>query len=67
MTVQKSIELIGSGDSIQGAIEEALDRARLSLEGMTSFEVVRISGTVDGPVYRVQLTVWFDLLERLHG
>ena len=28
VTVQKAIELIGSGDSIQDAVTEALDRAR---------------------------------------
>jgi flavin-binding protein dodecin len=42
--VQKAIDLIGTGDSIQDAVTEALDRARLSLEGITSFEVQRISG-----------------------
>ncbi|HEY0401037.1 MAG TPA: dodecin domain-containing protein [Blastococcus sp.] len=46
--VQKAIDLIGTGDSIQGAVTEALDRARLSLEGITSFEVQRISGVVGG-------------------
>ncbi len=69
MTVQKSIELIGEGASIQEAVDEALDRARLSAEGITGFDVVRISGVVDGPAtaYRVELKVWFTLLERLHG
>ena len=53
MGVQKAIDLIGTGDSIQDAVTEALDRARLSLEGITAFEV--------------QLRVWFTLLERMHG
>jgi flavin-binding protein dodecin len=67
--VQKAIDLIGTGDSIQDAVTEALDRARLSLEGITSFEVQRISGAVDGSAttYEVQLRVWFTLLERMHG
>ena len=67
--VQKAIDLIGTGDSIQDAVTEALDRARLSLEGITSFEVQRISGAVDGAAvaYEVQLRVWFTLLERMHG
>jgi flavin-binding protein dodecin len=67
--VQKAIDLIGTGDSIQDAVSEALDRARLSLEGITSFEVQRISGAVDGAAaaYEVQLRVWFTLLERMHG
>ena len=69
MTVQKSIELIGTGDSIQDAVVEALDRARLSVEGITSFEVTRVSGVVDGSAtaYQVELKVWFTLRERLHG
>ena len=69
MTVQKAIELIGTGDTIQDAVTEALDRARLSLDGITSFEVQRISGVLDGAgtAYQVELRVWFTLLERMHG
>ncbi|QJY48942.1 dodecin family protein [Pseudonocardia broussonetiae] len=69
MSVQKAVDLIGTGDTIQDAVTEALDRARLSLEGITSFEVQRVSGTVDGSAtaYRVELRVWFTLLERMHG
>jgi flavin-binding protein dodecin len=69
MTVQKAVELSGTGDSIQEAVTEALDRARMTLEGITGFEVVRISGTVEGAgaEYRVELRVWFDLRERMHG
>jgi len=67
--VQKAIDLIGTGDSIQDAVTEALDRARLSLEGIAAFEVQRISGAVDGSAttYEVQLRVRFTLLERMHG
>ena len=67
--MHKAIELRGTGDTIQDAVTEALDRARLSLEGITSFEVVRISGIVDGSgtAYEVELRVWFTLLERMHG
>ena len=69
MTVQKAIELIGTGDSIQDAVTEALDRARLTLEGVTGFDVQHISGSVEGSrtTYRVELRVWFTLLERMHG
>jgi flavin-binding protein dodecin len=69
MTVQKAVELIGTGDSVQDAVTEALDRARLTLEGITSFEVTRISGSLEGAVteYRVELRVWFVLRERMHG
>lgn len=69
MTVQKAIELVGTGDSIQDAVIEALDRARLTLEGVTGFDVQHISGIVEGAhtSYRVELRVWFTLLERMHG
>jgi flavin-binding protein dodecin len=41
----------------------------VSLEGITAFEVQRISGLVEGSAaaYRVELRVWFTLLERMHG
>ena len=69
MAVQKAVEVAGTGSTIQEAVVEALDRARLTLEGITSFEVQRISGeiTEDGTSYRVELRVWFTLLERMHG
>jgi flavin-binding protein dodecin len=67
--VKKAIDLLGTGETIQDAVTEALDRARLSLEGIDSFEVVRITGVVDGSAaaYEVQLRIWFTLLERMHG
>ena len=69
MGVKKAIDLLGTGETIQDAVTEALDRARLSLEGIDSFEVVRITGVVDGSAaaYEVQLRIWFTLLERMHG
>jgi flavin-binding protein dodecin len=69
VTVEKAVELIGTGDSMQDAVAEALDRARMSLEGITGFEVTRISGVVDGATteYRVEMRVWFVLRERMHG
>ena len=69
VTVQKAIDLTGSGETIQDAVAEALDRARESLEGITNFEVQRISGVVgeSSTTYQVELKVWFTLLERLHG
>ncbi len=67
--MEKAVELIGTGDSVQDAVAEALDRARMSLEGITGFEVTRISGVVDGATteYRVEMRVWFVLRERMHG
>ena len=69
VTVEKAVELIGTGDSVQDAIDEALDRARMTLEGISGFEVARISGAVSGAAveYRVELRVWFVLRERMHG
>jgi len=50
-------------------VSEALDRARLSVEGITSFEVQRIAGVVgeSSTTYQVEIKVWFTLLERMHG
>ena len=69
MTVQKAVELVGTGASIQDAISEALDRAQMTLDGVTSFEMVNVTGSLDGGSveYRVELRVWFTLLERMHG
>lgn len=69
MTVRKAVELIGEGPTIEESVQEALDRAGMTLEGITSFEIQRVTGTVDGGrfTYRVELRVWFTLLERLHG
>jgi cytochrome d ubiquinol oxidase subunit II len=51
------------------AVAAILARARVSLEGLSSFEVQRISGVLDGSgtAYQVELRVWFTLLERMHG
>jgi flavin-binding protein dodecin len=69
MAVHKAVDLIGEGTSVENAVQEALDRAGLSLEGITSFTVERITGRVDTArlVYRVELKVWFTLLERIHA
>ena len=54
---------------MEAAVEECLDRAELTLGGITAFEVRRISGNWEesGMLYRVEVTVWFTLLERMHG
>lgn len=68
MTVQKSINLTGSAPTIEAAVHEAIDRAIATLEGITRFEVAKISGdlTDTGPIFEVELIVWFTLLERMH-
>jgi flavin-binding protein dodecin len=47
---------------------EAIDRAYTTIEGITRFEVTKISGdlTDAGPVFDVEVTIWFTLLERMH-
>jgi flavin-binding protein dodecin len=69
VSVQKAIDLSGSGETIQDAVSEALDRARETLEGITKFEVKDITGIVAGPgtTYQVEIRVWFTVLERMHG
>ncbi|MGY4652817.1 dodecin domain-containing protein [Mycobacterium sp. URHB0021] len=68
MAVRKSINIAGSGPTIEASIHEAIDRAYTTLEGFTRFEVTKISGdfTDSGPVFDVELTIWFTLLERMH-
>jgi flavin-binding protein dodecin len=69
MAVQKAVDLIGTGNTVEDAIAEAVDRAGLTLEGISSFEVRKLTGSVDGAriTYRVRIRVWFTLLERMHG
>ena len=70
MPVRKAVDLVGEGPSVQEAIEEALDRAGATLEGITSFTVGQIAGRLDDSgrlVYEVELRIWFTLLERMHG
>jgi flavin-binding protein dodecin len=69
MAVQKAIDLTGTGPSVEEAVAEAVDRAALTLDGITRFEVVALSGTVEGArlTYEAHVRVWFALLERVHG
>ena len=69
MAVEKAIELVGTGPTIEEAIAEAVDRAGLTIRGITSFEVERVSGTVDSAQlsYRVRVSLWFTVLEPVHG
>ena len=68
MTVQKSLNLTGTAPTIEAAVNEAIDRASTTLEGITRFEVTKISGalTDTGPMFEGALIVWFTLLERMH-
>jgi flavin-binding protein dodecin len=68
MTVEKSIDLTATGPSIEEAIAEAVHRASLTLKGLTTFEVERIDGLIDGGeiTYRVLVRVTFQIKEQLH-
>lgn len=68
MGVEKSIDLVATGPSVDDAIAEAIHRASLTLKGITSFVVTRIEGRFDsGEVsYRVFLQLSFELKERMH-
>jgi flavin-binding protein dodecin len=68
MAVRKSINVAASGPTIEQSVREAVDRASATLEGITRFDVVKIGGepTDTGLRFDVEITVWFNLLERMH-
>jgi flavin-binding protein dodecin len=68
MAVQKSIDLSATGSSIEEAVNEAVHRASLTLKGLTTFEVERIEGIVEGSEvqYRVLVRVSFVVKEQIH-
>ena len=68
MSVEKSIDLTATGPTIEEAVAEAVHRASLTLRGLTSFEIERIEGIVDGGEisYRVLVRVSFVIKEQLH-
>jgi flavin-binding protein dodecin len=69
MTVRKAVDLTGSGSTVEEAISSAVDRAGMTIEGITSFDVVQLSGVLDGAriTYEAQIRVWFTVRERMHG
>ena len=68
MAVEKSIDLTATGATIEEAVEEAVHRASLTLKGLTSFEVERIEGVIEGGEvsYRVLVRVAFQIKEHVH-
>jgi flavin-binding protein dodecin len=68
MTVEKSIDLTATGSSIEDAVSQAVSRASLTLQGVSSFEIERIEGVVEnGDVtYRVLVRVSFFIKEHVH-
>jgi flavin-binding protein dodecin len=68
MSVEKSIDLVATGATIEEAVSEAVHRASLTLRGVSGFEIERVEGIVDGDdiTYRVLLRVSFVIKEQLH-
>ena len=68
MSVEKSIDLTATGPSLEEAVAEAVHRASLTIQGLTSFEVEKIEGTIeDGqPTYKVLVRVTFVIKEKVH-
>jgi flavin-binding protein dodecin len=68
MSIEKSIDLTATGSTIEDAIAQAVERASLTLKGVSGFEVERIDGLVDGGeiTYRVLVRVSFVIKEQLH-
>jgi dodecin len=68
VAVEKSIDLTATGATIEDAVSEAVHRASLTLRGLTTFEIERIEGRIDGAVisYRVHVRVSFVVKEQVH-
>jgi flavin-binding protein dodecin len=68
MSVEKSIDLSATGSTIDEAVSQAIHRASLTIQGLTTFEVLSIQGTVQegGVAYKVLVRVWFVVKERVH-
>jgi flavin-binding protein dodecin len=68
MSIEKSIDLTATGATIEDAVAQAVERASLTLKGVSGFEVERIDGLVDGGdiTYRVLVRVSFVIKEQLH-
>jgi flavin-binding protein dodecin len=68
MSVEKSVDLTATAASIEEAVSQAIHRASLTLQGLTSFSVERIEGAIENgePSYKVLVRIWFVVKERLH-
>lgn len=68
MSVEKSIDLTATGSSIEEAVAEAVHRAGLTLQGLTTFEIERIEGVIedDEIAYRVLVRISFVIKEQIH-
>jgi flavin-binding protein dodecin len=68
VSVEKSIDLTATGSSIEEAVAEAVHRAGLTLQGLTTFEVERIEGVIENDeiAFRVLVRVSFVIKEQVH-
>ena len=68
--VEKSITLTGSSaNSIEDAVNLAVSRAAVTIEGIRRFEVQHVSGTVENgtvATWHVKVQVTFLIQDRLH-
>jgi flavin-binding protein dodecin len=68
MAVEKSIDLTATGSSIDEAVASAVERASLTLRGVTGFVIERVEGVVtEGEiVYKVLIRLSFVIKEHVH-
>jgi flavin-binding protein dodecin len=68
MPVEKSIDLTATGASVEDAVAQAVERASLTLRGVSRFEIERIEGLVRGGTitYQVLVRISFEIKEQLH-
>ncbi|HSP96183.1 MAG TPA: dodecin family protein [Candidatus Dormibacteraeota bacterium] len=68
--VEKSITLTGSSaNSIEDAVNLAVSRAAVTIEGIRRFEILHVSGTVENgsvATWHVKVQVTFLIQDRLH-
>ena len=68
--VEKTIDLTGtSANSIEDAVNLAVSRAAVTIEGIRRFEVVGLTGTVENgavATWHVRVKVSFTIQDRLH-
>lgn len=68
--VEKSIELTGtSANSIEEAVNLAVSRAAVTIEGIRRIDIVSVGGTVEGDTvasWHVKLKLTFTIQDRLH-
>jgi len=72
VSIRKTVRISGSSDrSIEHAISTVLARAATTTQDITTFELVRVGGTVDSSgvpaAFDVTLDITFEVRERTHN